>query len=218
MRGMPRNPQVPHTGPSKRSDVYSFGALLYHMATCQQPHRGVPYGRLLLGLATGALRLDEWPREVGGTGGAATTSGNSGSCCGGGPTSIYKPLRKLGEACCAHDPSARPSFQKCVAALIRILKHVTAQPAPPRAKLGTVGSGQAQAERPAVEGAGLGEGAGAAGRAPAGDGVPSGRGPALEECESPIMPPGIAASLCIGMVVPFRTVSQRGLSGNAREG
>ncbi len=84
-----------------------------------------------------------------------------------------------------------------------------------------MGSGQAQAERQALGGAGLGQGAGPAGRAAAVEGMPSAlplEDVLSKECEGPAMPPGIPASLCVGMVVPFRTVSQRGSSGNAGEG
>ncbi|KAG2440536.1 hypothetical protein HYH02_010414 [Chlamydomonas schloesseri] len=93
-------PEVPERGPSKKSDVWSYGCVLYHMCTGRQPFQGIRQGRLLLGLATGELKL-EWPDHV------------------------YKLLRRLGEACCARDARERPSFDRVVTALQKIIKHVS---------------------------------------------------------------------------------------------
>ncbi|KAG2497990.1 hypothetical protein HYH03_004249 [Edaphochlamys debaryana] len=92
-------PEVPEQGPSKKSDVWAYGCLLYHMCTGKQPFQGIRQGALLVGLATGQLRL-EWPQHV------------------------YKLLSRLGEACCSPDPRDRPSFDKVVQALQKIIRHV----------------------------------------------------------------------------------------------
>ncbi|EFJ44773.1 hypothetical protein VOLCADRAFT_94879 [Volvox carteri f. nagariensis] len=98
-------PEVPEAGPSKKSDVYSYGCLLYHMCTGKQPFQGIRQGRLLVGLATGVLFL-QWPDN------------------------IYKVLRRLGEACCSPNPRDRPSFDKVVDALQRTISYVVRSPHP----------------------------------------------------------------------------------------
>ncbi|KXZ56453.1 hypothetical protein GPECTOR_1g405 [Gonium pectorale] len=107
-------PEVLHSGPSKKSDVYSYGALLYHMCTGKQPFQGMRQARLLATLATGNLAL-EWPDQV------------------------YQVLRKLGQACCSPRPAERPSFDKLVTALQRTVQHVAGSPGGgPRAESGGV--------------------------------------------------------------------------------
>ncbi|KAG2485953.1 hypothetical protein HYH03_015397 [Edaphochlamys debaryana] len=84
----------------KPADVYSYGALLWHMATGQAPHASLHPAQILVGLASGELAL-EWPE------GADRT------------------LRKIGAACLAHDPANRPSFERIVRALLKAVRRTT---------------------------------------------------------------------------------------------
>ncbi|PNH12679.1 putative serine/threonine-protein kinase [Tetrabaena socialis] len=112
--------------------------VLFHMCTGAQPFAGIRQGRLLVGVATGALRL-EWPPRV------------------------YRLLRHLGEACCAQSAAERPNFDKIVNVLQRTIRHVTEFPAP-----GGGGGGGRPSSRAAPRGGrGTQKAAVAGGRAPA---------------------------------------------------
>ncbi|EFJ39484.1 hypothetical protein VOLCADRAFT_70997 [Volvox carteri f. nagariensis] len=76
------------------SDVFSFGALAWHLTTGQLPHEDVNPFAVMLAVSRGELELD-WP------------------------ASVPKPLRKLGKMCMQHDPAARPKFPEIVRALLR---------------------------------------------------------------------------------------------------
>ncbi|KAG2437198.1 hypothetical protein HXX76_005862 [Chlamydomonas incerta] len=56
-------PEVPAGQLCKASDVYSYGAVLWHMATGLPPHHQLHPVQLLVGLVSGELQL-EWPRHV----------------------------------------------------------------------------------------------------------------------------------------------------------
>ncbi len=75
------------------SDVFSFGALTWHLATGQLPHEDINPFAVMLAVSRGELELD-WP------------------------ASVPKPLRKLGRMCMQHDPAARPTFPDIVRALM----------------------------------------------------------------------------------------------------
>ncbi|PNW78825.1 hypothetical protein CHLRE_09g391356v5 [Chlamydomonas reinhardtii] len=86
----------------KPADVYSYGALLWHMCSGVPPHSQLHPAQILVGLAGGELQL-EWPADAE-------------------PT-----LRKIGAACLQHDPAARPSFDRIVRALIKAVEKTVAR-------------------------------------------------------------------------------------------
>ncbi|KXZ46367.1 hypothetical protein GPECTOR_44g44 [Gonium pectorale] len=99
-------PEVPEKGPSKKSDVWSYGMLLYAMCCGKAPYHSYSHLRptqLLMGIVEGSLTL-EWPEDT------------------------YRLLRRLAEACCSRDPAARPPFSRIVPALQRLLRHVAKHP------------------------------------------------------------------------------------------
>ncbi|GLI71722.1 hypothetical protein VaNZ11_017028 [Volvox africanus] len=101
-------PEVPDRGPSKKSDVWSYGMLLYYMCCGKSPyasHGKLRAVQLLLGIVQGTLTLD-WPDDT------------------------YRLLRRLAETCCQRDPAARPPFSRIVLALQRLLRHVSEHPEP----------------------------------------------------------------------------------------
>ncbi|KAI8475877.1 MAG: kinase-like domain-containing protein [Monoraphidium minutum] len=86
-------PEVLQGGPpSKAADVYSFGVLLWSMATGSRPWAGVPPAAIVEAVSRqgGALAFPHW---------APLT------------------LRDLGESCLASDPATRPAFSAIQAAL-----------------------------------------------------------------------------------------------------
>mgnify|MGYP001806782409 CR=1 FL=1 len=100
----------------KPADVYSYGALLWHMCSGVPPHSQLHPAQILVGLAGGELQL-EWPADAE-------------------PT-----LRKIGAACLQHDPAARPSFEAIVAALLKAVKRTTARLLRASAPSSTVAAG-----------------------------------------------------------------------------
>ncbi|KAG2454621.1 hypothetical protein HYH02_000462 [Chlamydomonas schloesseri] len=86
------------------SDVYSFGALTWHLTTGQLPHEDLNPFAVLLAVSKGDLEL-EWPR------------------------SVPKPLRRLGQLCMQHDPAARPTFAVIARALLKLEQRMKTQSA-----------------------------------------------------------------------------------------
>jgi serine/threonine protein kinase len=80
---------------SKASDVYAFGVLLYEVITGQRAYAGVPIPLLPHEVAVQGLR-PTWPE------------GMPPGC---------RDLRKLAEACWAHNPQDRPSFAEILRTL-----------------------------------------------------------------------------------------------------
>eukprot|EP00198_Chlamydomonas_reinhardtii_P006038 XP_001695374.1 serine/threonine protein kinase 18 [Chlamydomonas reinhardtii] len=101
-------PEVPEYGPTKRSDVWSFGMCLYFMCCGKAPYwhyTSLRPAQMLVGIVEGSLELD-WPEDT------------------------YRLLRRLAETCCQHDPAARPPFSRIVPALQRLVRHICSHPEP----------------------------------------------------------------------------------------
>ncbi|KAG2436439.1 hypothetical protein HXX76_006742 [Chlamydomonas incerta] len=86
------------------SDVYSFGALTWHLTTGQLPHEDLNPFAVLLAVSKGELEL-EWP------------------------SSVAKPLRRLGQLCMQHDPATRPTFAVIARALLKLEQRMKTQSA-----------------------------------------------------------------------------------------
>ncbi|GFR47950.1 hypothetical protein Agub_g9754 [Astrephomene gubernaculifera] len=87
------------SGPA--SDVFSFGALLWHLTTGQLPHEDINPFAVMLAVSRGDLEL-EWP------------------------ASVPKPLRKLGRLCMQFEPEGRPTFAQITRALMRLEERMRA--------------------------------------------------------------------------------------------
>ncbi|GLI59404.1 hypothetical protein VaNZ11_001287 [Volvox africanus] len=80
-------------GTLKQADVYSFGAILWHMCTGRPPHQDLRPAQILVGLATGDLQLT-WPDWA------------------------DPGVARIGKACMDRDPSKRPQFEEIVRFLL----------------------------------------------------------------------------------------------------
>ncbi|GIL64695.1 hypothetical protein Vafri_18550 [Volvox africanus] len=80
-------------GTLKQADVYSFGAILWHMCTGRPPHQDLRPAQILVGLATGDLQLT-WPDWA------------------------DPGVVRIGKACMDRDPSKRPQFEEIVRFLL----------------------------------------------------------------------------------------------------
>jgi serine/threonine protein kinase len=72
---------------SEKCDVYSFGVLVWEMATRQTPYQGIPPLSVAFGVGSGTLRLNI-------------------------PTHAPPILQRVMRACLSHDHHQRPSFHR----------------------------------------------------------------------------------------------------------
>ncbi|KXZ54184.1 hypothetical protein GPECTOR_5g28 [Gonium pectorale] len=86
----------------KPADVYSYGALLWHMVTGRPAFATMHPAQVLVGLASGDLALEM-------------------------PPGVEPTVRKIGAACLARDPERRPTFDRIVAALLKAVPRTAQQ-------------------------------------------------------------------------------------------
>ncbi|GAX83871.1 hypothetical protein CEUSTIGMA_g11296.t1 [Chlamydomonas eustigma] len=79
----------------KKSDIYSWGIILYQVVTSTEPYKDIPSGVIVSGVTAGKLR-PKWPKGH------------------------LPELQQLYEKCVLQDPDARPSAGELVQALIEI--------------------------------------------------------------------------------------------------